>query len=266
MNPWVLAALMFTFCGVASASAAAGCRKEVLKTQPNNAIVIFSYHPGIQEAPKYYLDCAREFTANNERVTLYLTHPVDEQALYDAYFEGKISDSQLLQSTHWQGLSGRSSIAIFQMLREIRDVDFPAISVTLIGRQLQPHSMSQNFFLSRPKRGISLVLIDSREALRSGHPITGETFAARVHKRYPKSISLGARYEGGTVWICGCKDFGCYEENLESSQQSIPLGLTMDAEDPRLDGYVNFGTVHATHPIKPLPPDYPTFPKITCSH
>ncbi|UUZ55420.1 ChaN family lipoprotein [Massilia sp. H-1] len=117
MRTPLLAALLQGCC---SATASAACYEELKRALPDGGVVLFGEYHGTAEAPRLFGDCVREFAAHGERPAVFLEMMASESARLDGFLAARTDEAQLLAGAQWGVEDGRSSQAMLDLLRLLR--------------------------------------------------------------------------------------------------------------------------------------------------
>lgn len=247
---------------LASFNASAGCYDDLKKKLPDGGVIVFGEYHGTLEAPRFFLECVREFAAQKEEVSVFLEFRVTENPLIARYLGGTIDERALVQGAQWKVEDGRSSMAMLDLLRELR-TDVAARRVTTVSGldhaeggdyAVRDRVMAENFLAAYPAKGYSLVLVGNVHArLTEGVPWDPKLkpFAMVVRQKVAKIVSLDMRYQAGTAWSCAPK---CEADSINAQLGGVTLPATRAVafhQSGAYDGTWYVGKLNASPPARP---------------
>lgn len=247
----------------ASFNATASCYAELKQKLPDGGVIVFGEYHGTVEAPRFFLDCVREFAAKKEKVSVFLEFPVSENASLSGFAAGKIDEHKLVQGAQWKIEDGRTSVAMLELLRALRS-DLAARHVSnVVGFDQDPGSdyavrdrvMAENFLTAYPATGYSMVLVGNLHArLTQGVPWDPnlKPFAMYVREKVRAMVSLDLRYGAGTAWTCTPK---CGQDRMGAHLDGVTLpalpSVALRHSGAAFDGTWYVGQLSASPPARP---------------
>lgn len=248
------------FLSSASLNAAASCYTELKKTLPDSGVIVFGEYHGTVEAPRFFLDCIREFGAKKEKISVFLELPVTENPSLSSYGAGRIGERTLVQSSQWKIEDGRTSVAMLELLRALR-TDLAAgrvVNVTGIDQAnggdyaVRDRDMADNFMKAYRGQGYSMVLVGNLHAkLTQGVPWNPnlKPFAMYVREKIGRMVSLDLRYGAGTAWSCTpkCGPASIGEHLAGVTLPAVP-SVALKRTDAAYDGTWYVGPLNASPP------------------
>lgn len=244
----------------ASLNAFASCYVQLKQTLPDGGVIVFGEYHGTVEAPRFFLDCIREFAAKKEKISVFVELPVTENSLLSNYGAGKIDERALVQSSQWKIEDGRTSVAMLALLRGLR-TDLAGGRVTSVAGidqakggdyTVRDRDMADNFTTAYRGRGYSMVLVGNLHA-RLTKGVSWDPnlkpFGMYVRERVGQMVSLDLRYGAGTAWSCTPK---CGPDSMGEHLVGVTLPAVPSVEiqhtDEAFDGIWYVGQLNASPP------------------
>ncbi len=102
--------------------ASAACYDTLKKKLPDSGVIIFGELHGTVETPAFFLKCAREFIDKGEDVHFAIEFSATHNPLFGRYIAGQADEAEMLATGHWKFTDGRSSKAMLQLYRDLREL------------------------------------------------------------------------------------------------------------------------------------------------
>lgn len=246
---------LLAVCWSVTSLAQASCYSTLKAQMPQAGTVIFGELHGTTEIPKFFSQCVREFVSNGEEVRVFLEFPASQSATAGRYLRKEADEPVLLSAPHWKTEDGRASQAMLALYRDLRGLPAPGVTLSGIdadaGEADREQAMARNFLAAYSPKAYNLVLVGNLHAQLGKSrfsSIGGAPFGQRIQERLGKVISLDARYQAGTAWICTGY---CGKMDLSGNQPTGgALGIAMSGEDPAFSGVFSVGKVTASPPAR----------------
>jgi len=256
MRRSLLATLLLLTC----AGASAGCYQELTRALPDGGVILFGEYHGTAEAPRFFGDCVREFSARGQRPAVFLEMMASESVRLDDYLAGRLDEKALLQGAQWRIEDGRSSQAMLDLLRLLREETAAKRVPKVIAFDqadggppaTRESAMAANFLAAWPGTGYTLVLTGNMHArLQPGAPWDAAftPFAMRIRAKADKLVSLDVRYLAGSAWSCTPQ---CGPDSMSDHvggvNRSDTPAVKLGVDDPAYSGTFFVGKVNASAP------------------
>lgn len=240
-----------------SAGAQASCYAQLKQRLPQAGTVVFGEMHGSAEIPKFFVDCAREFAAHKESLTVFLEFQASENQTVERFMRGEIDDRELIKAPHWSRQDGRASLAMLDVFRELKALPGPRIGVFGFdrsgGEAGRDKAMMANFLALYSPTGYNLVLTGNIHArLARGMPWNPDfvPFAQHLQKKLANMVSLNVRYPAGSSWTCSPL---CEANPLEATdtkpRRAGDAEVMFSNADPAYNGYFRVGSISASRPV-----------------
>lgn len=246
---------------------------EVLR--PGGLVMLGEMH-GTRQIPAFTADLVCLGAARGLPVRLGVELPLGEQAAIDTYLAAPATPATpadrdaLLSSDLWTrpDQDGRSSEAMLALIERVRTLRQAGLDVTLFSFDIE----NRGDWNARDARMAALILERAsaepqalvitlsgnvHNRITPGLPWSADAvpMGVIVHRARPDAISLDARYQEGTAWVC-LSGTGCGVARLRGSTDSPERRLVMQTE-PDANGYhgtFSVGAIEAAPPaVAPSP-------------
>jgi hypothetical protein len=245
-------------CALFFSTAAQGsCYAQLKQRLPQAGTVIFGEMHGSAEIPKFFFDCAREFAAHGESFRVFLEFQASDNETVERFMRGEIDDRELIKAPHWSRQDGRASLAMLDLLRDLKALPGTRVGVFGFdrgGREAdREKAMMENVLSAYSSTGYNLVLTGNIHArLARGMPWNPDLvpFARHLQQKLPTLVSLNARYPAGSAWTCSPL---CEINPLESTdpphRRAGDADVIFSNENPAYSGYFRVGSISASRPV-----------------
>jgi hypothetical protein len=223
-------------------------------------IVIGEMH-GTTEVPLFVLELVRQLQVSQRKLTVGLEIPINHQKDIDKFLETG-NFSKLLKLDYFRHPDGRTSVAMGQLIRGIREIKGLKVICFDIESGAGPEVNRDSLMgvnLSKSYKGEQMVILTGNLHANLKHGYWRPNFKSAVfyfnniNKFDNKLISLNTYFGSGTIWICmqdGCKerDAGS-NSNLKQTGLTNFLAIYEGVHPSGYSGYAYFDTVTASKPL-----------------
>jgi hypothetical protein len=211
---------------------------------------------GSNEAPAAFLDLVCDALARGRSVTVALERPESEQAALDEILASKnltaATDALLAQHDWRDGMDGRASEAMLQLLLALRDLHHTYPSLNVVAFDAPPagdapgardEAMGRALLAMGKVESRNLILVLTGNVHGMQAPIFGYDFAA-MYLPPEQRLSLEVTDEGGRSWSDSNGGCGAMDGGVGDKGANRPRGIYLEpalAPYGKVDGVLALG-------------------------